>query len=95
MTNEKFDIDGDKLEDVEDAILEQLDHQRRIREGEEPDGWPEPPAEPVAVDPAVERQAFAELLELLAEDDGDADTQISKLSLDEFQQETFVTEEQS
>lgn len=51
----------------------------------EPDGWPEPPHEPVPINLNTERQAFAELLALLsAEDDGDADTAVTALSLEDF-----------
>jgi len=46
--------------------------------------------QPVPIDPAAERQAFAELLALIgAPDSGDADTKVVALDADAFAEEAF------
>lgn len=49
------------------------------------DGWPEPTGEPVEIDDATERAMFADLLALLsADDDDDSATEVTVLSLDDY-----------
>ncbi|MGD9803881.1 MAG: hypothetical protein AB7E81_16555 [Hyphomicrobiaceae bacterium] len=50
----------------------------------------DPAPQQVPIDPAAERQAFAELLALIgAPDSGDADTKVVALDVDAFAEETF------
>lgn len=78
------------LRDADEALLKMaVDHSKRIR-GELPEE-PTPEPVPVPLDPTVENDAFKALLAALAEtDDGDTDTAVDVLSLDEFDAETFT-----
>lgn len=76
--------------ELDESLLEMAkQREREIR------GIPEPtpPEEPVYVpaDPATERDAFQALLTAFADtDEGDTETTVDVLSLDEFTAETFT-----
>lgn len=91
MTNNN-DWIAEKIRDMEIPTMEALTAQRlKAAEGRTDPGNIDPSIMPVVVDPAVEHAEFSELLRLLAaRDEGDADTVVEGLSLDDFTRETFT-----
>lgn len=93
MTNTN-DWITDKILAQEDSMIAALSA-KRLKEAE---GRDTPPATdlppPVEVDAAAERQAFQELLALMAaKDEGDADTVINGIALADFDRDTFTPTE--
>lgn len=82
---------AEKILAQEDTALEAL-AAKRLQDAERGDtAPPELPVEPVAIDPAAERAAYAELQQqFAARDEGDADTIVEELSLEEFTEDSFT-----
>jgi hypothetical protein len=84
---------GEKILAQEDQLMEQLTAQRFGDTDATPPAADTPP-DHVPVDPAVERKEFENLLAQFGNrDEGDADTLVVGLVLDDFDQSTFTPTE--
>lgn len=90
--NDKNAWIGEKILAQEDKLMEQLakTHFDKL-DGKEPDTPPPPApeAQDLPVDPAVERQAYADLLAHFAENPED-DCEVTMLTAEEFAEDTFT-----
>lgn len=96
MTDNNNDWIADKIMAQEDKLMEALAEKRfKEIEGTSESRTPDAPSqEPVPVDSAAEKQAFADLLALFAKSDSEENgTAIQALDLDQFAEDEFTPTE--